>query len=130
MLQVALRTEYQLSVDPARNRVFYQNFAGMQFAQALPHYLDDWAAALQQVRPGFSILSDMRIVNQANPELLVSFQTVEQQIVAHGVRLLAEVHVPGLPTRLYSDYIDNTQAMPVQHCLSVWEALQFLDEPA
>lgn len=129
MLLIAFRPEYQLSVDRAKNRLFYQNFASMQFAQQLPHYLVDWQAALAEVKPGFSILSDMQIVNQANIGLLPSFQLVEQFIVKRGVRIVAEVHVPGTPTRRLTDEITTGRAMPVRHFLTVWEAMQFLDEP-
>ena len=130
MVLIALRPEYQLSVDRAKNRIFYQNFGPMQHAQSLPHYFTDWAAALAEVRPGFNILSDMQVVNQANHDLLHGFQRVEQLIVDHGVRMMAEVHMPGLPTRRYSDDITTDQAMPVRRFLSIWEAMQFLDEPA
>ena len=129
MQLIILRSEYQLSVDRAQNRLFYQNFEAMQLARQLPHYLADWQAALAEVEPGFNILSDMRIVNQANPGLLSTFQHVEQLIVARGVRIMAEVHVPGAPTRRYADEITTEQAMPVRHFMSVWEAMQFLDEP-
>lgn len=129
MVLLALRPEYQLSVDQTRNCLFYQNFEAMQFAYELPHYVADWQAALTYIRPGFRLLSDMQIVNQANPALLVTFQEVEQLIVDHGVHLMAEVHIPGFPTRHYSTDINNGQAMTVRHFLSVWEALQFLDEP-
>ena len=70
-----------------------------------------------------------QIVNHANPDLLAGFHAVEQLIAARGVRLLAEVHVPGLPSRFYSDDITHGHIMAVRHFLSVWEALQFLDEP-
>lgn len=130
MLLIALRPEYQLSVDKAKNRIFYQNFAPMQFAHALPHYLADWANALAEVRPGFNVLSDMQVVNQTNQDNLLGFQRVEKLIAAHGVRLMAEVHMPGLPTRSFSNDITTEQSMPVRRFLSVWEAMQFLDEPA
>jgi hypothetical protein len=79
------------------------------------------------VKPGFSILSDMQVVNQSNPALLEEFQAVEQLIVARGVSLVAEVHVPGLSTRRYSDAITTSQAMPVHSFLNLWEAALFLD---
>ena len=49
---IALRPEYQLMVEPALNRIFYQNFGPMQTADALPHYRADWAAALAEMRAG------------------------------------------------------------------------------
>ncbi len=127
MRLIALRPEYQLMVEPDRNRVFYQNFAAMQTAKVLPHYLADWTAALAEVGPGFHILSDMQIVNQTSSALLADFQAVEQLIVARGVRVVAEVHLPGLPTRRHTDEVTTAQAMPVRQFLSIWEAAHFLD---
>ena len=127
MVIIASRPEYQLMVEPARNRIFYQNFGAMQTATALPHYLADWQAALAEMRPGFDVLSDMQIVNQANPALLHEFHASEQLIAAHGVRMLADVHVPGRPTRRSADDVLTDGAIPVRRFLSIWEAAQFLD---
>ena len=130
MQLIVFRPEYQLSVDRTKNRLFYQNFESMQFAPQLPHYVADWQAALAEVESGFSILSDMRVVNQANLKLQTSFRRVEQLIVAHGVRIVAEVHVPGAPTRRRADEVTTNQAMSVRHFMTIWEAMQFLDEPS
>ena len=127
MRLIALRPEYQIMVEPVRNRIFYQNFGPMQTATILAHYREDWTAALAEVEAGFHILSDMQIVNQTNSALLVEFQAVEQLIVAGGVRVVAEVHVPGRPTRRYSDEVTTSRAMPVRQFLSIWEAAHFLD---
>jgi len=124
---IALRSEYQLLVEPARNRIFYQNFGAMQTAESLPNYLADWTAALAAVGPDFHILSDMQVVNQTTRALQTVFQAVEQLIVARGVRMVAEVHLPGLPTRRHSDTITTSRAMPVRQFLSIWEAAHFLD---
>ena len=128
MRLIALHPEYQIMVEPARNRIFYQNFGPMQLATALPYYLADWQAALAEIRPGFHILSDMQVVNQRAPELLLPlFQQVEQLLVAHEVSMVAEVHVPGLPTRRLTDAVTTAQAMPLRQFLSIWEAAHFLD---
>ena len=128
MLLVALRSEYQISVDVAKNRVFYQNFEPMQNATFLTHYVGDWAAALAEVRPGFSILADLQVVNQANPNLLATFRAVERLLAQHGAGVIAEVHVPGLPTRRHSDEV-STGPVPVRRFLTLWEAAHFLDHP-
>jgi hypothetical protein len=126
---IAFRPEYQISVEHAKNRIFYQNFGLMQAAVALPHYLDDWAKALAEVRPGFTILADLQVVNQVNdPELQNVFQIIERLIIQQGVRLLAEVHIPGLPTRSFRDQVNTSEAMPVRYFLNLWEAAQFLDD--
>jgi hypothetical protein len=125
---IAFRAEYQITVDHAQNRVFYQNFGPMRTAQALPHYRADWQAALAEVRPGFCILTDMQVVNENGGALLNEFQAVEQYIVQRGVHLVAEVHLPGLPTRRHTDAVTTRQAMPVEYFLDIWDATQFLDE--
>lgn len=127
MRLIAIRPEYQLTVDPDKNRLFYQNFERMQCATSLPHYLADWEAALTEVSPGFCVLSDMQVVNQTHGPLLCLFDAVAQRIRERGASLVAEVHVPGLPTRHYSDEITISHLLPVRHFLSVWEAAQFLD---
>ena len=124
---IAFRTEYQITVDRAHNRIFYQNFAPMRTATALPHYRTDWQAALAEVQPGFCILTDMQVVNENGAALLSGFQAIEQLIVQRGVQLVAEVHVPGLPTRCYTDAVTTRQAMPVEYFLDIWDATQFLD---
>lgn len=127
MRLIALRPEYQIMVEPDRNRIFYQNFGPMQTATALPYYQADWMAAMAEVTPGFHILSDMQVVNQANTALLANFQAVEQLIVARGVLMVAEVHMPGQPTRRHTDEVTTSRAMPVRQFLSIWEADHFLD---
>ncbi|WP_426059854.1 hypothetical protein [Hymenobacter sp. B1770] len=128
MRLIAFRPEYQLTVENEKNRLFYQNFLQMQQATCLPHYIEDWKAALAEVSPGFSILSDMQVVNQASQTLRVKFQAVEQLIVQRGVSVVAEVHVPGLPTRRSCDEVTTSQVMPVRQFLTIWEAAQFLDD--
>jgi hypothetical protein len=128
MRLVAFRPEYQLTVNDAENRIFYQNFGQMQSATSLPHYRADWAAALAEVKPGFSILSDMQVVNQTGSDVHMEFMAVEQLILQHGVALVAEVHVPGLATRRCTDVLPNGHALPVHHFLDIWDATQFLDE--
>ena len=130
MRSIAFRSEYQIMVEDSKNRIFYQNMPPMQTAMALPFYLADWATALSQVEPGFAILSDMQVVNQVCPELMTKFRRVEQLIVGRGVSIVAEVHIPGLPTRRLTDEVTTGQAMPVRHFLSIWEGAQFLDDLA
>lgn len=128
MRLIAFRPEYQLTVDVAKNLIFYQNFDQMRTATALPHYLEDWRAALAEVQPGFSILSDMQVINQGNPELKVGFKQVENLIVERGIRMVAEIHVPGRTTRRCLDEVTTSQAMPVRQFLNLWDAAQFLDD--
>ncbi|HEX8328616.1 MAG TPA: hypothetical protein VF629_13825 [Hymenobacter sp.] len=128
MRLIAFRPEYQLTVDDTKNLIFYQNFEPMQEATALPHYLEDWHAALATVKPGFTILSDMQVINHGSPQLHTSFKTVEQLIVERSVRMVAEIHVPGVSTGRRAAAVTTSLAMPVRQFLNLWDAAQFLDE--
>ena len=126
MRLIALHPKYQLIIEPALNRIFYQNFGPMQ-AAGPPRYRADWTAALAEMRAGFHILSDMQVVNQTTNALLADFQAVERLIVARGVHIVAEVHLPGLPTRRHTDEVTTSRAMLVCQFLCIWEAAHFLD---
>ncbi|HEX8505432.1 MAG TPA: hypothetical protein VF630_08695 [Hymenobacter sp.] len=128
MRLIAFRPEYQLTVDVAKNLIFYQNFDQMRDATALPQYLADWGAALAEVQPGFSILSDMQVINQGNPQLKAGFKQVENLIMERGIRMVAEIHVPGQTTRRCLDEVTTSLAMPVRQFLNLWDAAQFLDD--
>ena len=128
MKLIAFRSEYQITVEPLKNRAFYQNFEAMQQARRLPYYLEDWSKALQEVTPGFTILADLQFVNQTGSAALRPvFEAAERLLFRHGVRMVAEVHIPGDPTHLLSDEV-NIGSLPVRSFLSLWDADQFLDD--
>ncbi|GAA4347038.1 hypothetical protein GCM10023185_01820 [Hymenobacter saemangeumensis] len=128
MKLIAARPEYQIAVEPDKNRVFYQNFGAMQTAVQLPFYLADWHLTLQEVQPGFTILADLEFVNQTGSAALPPvFQAAEELLRQHGVRLVAEVHVPGEATHLLTDAV-NIGTLPVRSFLDLLDAAQYLDE--
>jgi hypothetical protein len=125
---VAFRPEYQITVEPLRNRIFYKHYAEPAQATALPHYLTDWEHALAATEPGFTILSDLTAlptVSAALSELLVQAQHL---VVRHGVRLVAAVHVAGSETYRSSQVVGAESALPVCTFTDLWEADKYLDE--
>ena len=125
---IAFRPEYQITAEPDQNRLFYKVFAEMQQAQALPHYLADWAAALAAVHPGFTILTNVASLTDVSPDLQPLFVAAQQLIVAQRVAMVAEVHRPDSPTHTNSADISIRSGMPVRTFVDAWEASRFLDE--
>ena len=124
---IAFRPEYQITVNPAKNRVFYKPFAEMNQAAALPHYLADWQLALAQVQSGFTILTDVTQMGAANPHLLDTFVAAQSLLVAGGVRLVAEIHLPDSVHQATSEAASRRSALPVRRFLDLWEGDQYLD---
>lgn len=50
MQLVAFRPEYQITVEPLRNRIFYKHYAEPA-AATLPHYLTDWSTRSKPCSP-------------------------------------------------------------------------------
>ena len=124
---IAFRPEYQITAEPAQNRLFYKVFAEMQAALALPHYLADWAAALAAVQPGFTILTNVAALTAANGALQADFVAAQQLIVARQVAMVAEIHRPDSPTHNASADVSTASGMPVRTFVDAWEADRFLD---
>ena len=116
---IAFRPGYQITVNPAKNRVFYKPFAEMNQATALPHYLADWQLALAQVQSGFTILTDVTQMDAANPHLLDTFVAPQSLLVAGGVRLVAEIHLPDSVHQATNEAASRRSALPVRRFLDL-----------
>lgn len=128
MYLIAFRTEYQITVEPARNRTFYKHYAELTQANKLPDYQDNWQQALAVMQPGFTILSDMTDLPTVSEHLAELIGQAQQRVIDHGVRLAAAVHAPGSETYYASETIREESGMPMRTFTDLWEADKFLDE--
>lgn len=126
MRLIAFRPEYQITAEPSRNRIFYKHFAALAAAQALPEYLHDWQQALDAMRPGFTILSDMTELDEVSGPLAGLFGQVQQMLDGRGLRMIATVHAPGNSHAFEA----ATPELPRRIFTDLWEADRYLDELA
>ena len=126
MRLIAFRPEYQITAEPSRNRIFYKHFAEIAEAQELPEYLHDWQQALDAMKPGFTILSDMTELDDVSGTLGQLFQQVQQRLEGLGLRMIATVHAPGNSHAFEAE----TPELPRRIFTDLWEADKFLDELA
>lgn len=127
MRLIAFRPEYQITAEITRNRIFYKHFAEIAQAQELPDYIDDWRKALETMRPGFTILSDMTDLQVVSAHLSSLIEQAQQLLEGRGLRMIASVHAP--ETDLSAD--DPTAGKwPQRRFTDLWEADKFLDEVA
>ncbi len=125
---IAFRPEYQITVEPIRNRLFYKHYAELTHTAALPNYLPDWEQALEVMRPGFTILSDMTDLPTVSDQLADLIGQAQLLVMRRGVRLVAAVHVSGSETYHASNTVREESALPICTFTDLWEADKFLDE--
>ena len=128
MRLIAFRPEYQITAEVTRNRIFYKHFAASAQARDFPEYLKDWRQALDAMRPGFTILSDMTELPEVSGLLAELFGQVQQLLSGRGLRMIATVHAPGI----LQAYAHEAAApeRPRRIFTDLWEADKFLDELA
>jgi len=124
----AFRTEHQITVGPARNRIFYKHYAELAHAQELPDYHGDWQQALAVMQPGFTVLSDMTDLPTVSDHLAELIVQARQRVVSHGVRLVAAVHAPDSETHYASETVREELGLPMRTFTDLWQADKFPDE--
>jgi hypothetical protein len=126
---IAYRPQYRIYLHAAGNHIHYERLEEMTLATELPHYLADIERALQRVRPGFTVLSDLRRTLGPNPQLLPLFRQVRQLLWDHGVGLMVEVH-PTSPSgpKFMEQVRAQSAAIPTQLFTNLQEAEAFLQQ--
>lgn len=127
MLLVAYRPEYHVRIDEARNRMVYERFEELTIAAELPFYLSDLQRALALLRPGFTVLADLRRTLGPNLHLLPLFMESHTMMMQAGIGMMAEVHPASHTMYQISQVVRAQTHVPVRQFTSREEAEAFLD---
>jgi hypothetical protein len=127
MLLVAYRPEYHVRIDEARNRLVYERFEELTIATELPYYLSDLQRALAMLRPGFTILADLRRTLGPNLSLLPLFVNSHTMMMEAGIGMMAEVHPASHTMYQISHAVRAQTHVPTRQFTSREEADAFLD---
>jgi hypothetical protein len=120
------RPEYRISLDEQRNMLLYERLEELTFAKQLPYYLTDWQRALEKVHPGFTVLCDVRRTLGPNMDLLPTFLSTYEMMMAAGIAMMAEVYPAG-PTRMpVSRILGQLSSLPTRQFTDLSEAEEFL----
>ena len=123
---VAYRPEYRLYFDEPRNMLLYERLEELTFAKHLPYYLQDWQRALAKVRPGFTVLCDVRRTLGPNTDVLPTFLRTYELMLAAGIAIMAEVYPAG-PTRMaVSQKLRQLSPLPTRQFTDLAAAEGFL----
>ncbi|WP_157530388.1 hypothetical protein [Hymenobacter norwichensis] len=127
MLLVAYRPEYHVRIDEARNRMIYERFEELTLAAELPYYLSDLQRALDHLRPGFTVLADLRRTLGPNLNLMPVFLASHIMMMEAGIGMMAEVHPLSHTMYQISQVVRAQTHMPTRQFTSREEADAFLD---
>lgn len=127
MLLIAYRPEYHVRVDEARNRMVYERFEELTLATELPYYLSDLQRALALLRPGFTVLADLRRTLGPNLRLLSLFLKSHTMMMQAGIGMMAEVHPASHTMYQISQVVRAQTHLPTRQFTSREEADAFLD---
>ncbi|SNC75226.1 hypothetical protein SAMN06265337_2768 [Hymenobacter gelipurpurascens] len=123
---IAYRSEYRLYFDESRNMLLYERLEELTFATELPYYLLDWQRALTKVRPGFTVLCDVRLTLGPNTTVLPTFLRAYELMLAAGIAVMAEVYPDG-PTRMaVSQKLRQLSPLPTRQFTDLADAEGFL----
>ncbi|WBO83317.1 hypothetical protein [Hymenobacter yonginensis] len=124
---IAYRPQYRIYLHVAGNHIVYERLEEMTLATELPHYVADIERALKLVKPGFTVLSDLRRTLGPNPQMLPVFRQVRQMLLAYGVGLMVEVHPPSLSVPKFMQQVRaQSEEIPTHLFTDIAEANAFL----
>lgn len=126
---IAYRPQYRIYLHTALNHVLYERLEEMTLATELPHYVADIERALGLVKPGFTVLSDLRRTLGPNPQMLPVFQQVRQILQDRGVAMMVEVHpaTPSVP-KFMQQVRAQSEHIPTHTFTEIREAEAFLQQ--
>ncbi|QNH63088.1 hypothetical protein [Hymenobacter sediminicola] len=124
---VAYRPEYRIYLDEERNHLMYERMEELTLAPDLPHYLPDIERALKLVKPGFTLLCDLRRTLGPNLKVLPLFQASREMLQAAEVGMIVEVHSQQPSMRRLTQMLRRKVALPTQQFTELEEAEAFLE---
>ncbi|MBB6609559.1 hypothetical protein H7F15_00780 [Pontibacter sp. Tf4] len=126
--QVAQNSCYDLSVDKARNRVYFTIHGYWKSKSAVPDLLGDWKKIIALTQPGFTVLTDMRTMITHPQEMNELHMAAQQIIIDSGVRQVAHVMPTDKIAHLQLNSFKTNSTLPYRTFNSVEEAETWLNQ--
>lgn len=125
---VAQNQCYELLYDSIKNRIYFIIKGFWKNKEAVPHYLNDMQKALKLVRPGFSLLSDLRTMI-THPQRLCNLHIEAQTMLREaGLGRVASVEPVDRIATLQLKEIMSKSQLPLRRFTSCKEAEVWLSK--
>ena len=127
MIQIAKNDSYEMSVDTDKNR-FYLTIKGFwKKPDQVPEYVADIKAAIDKMKPGFTILTDLRTMKPPTTEIGQLHVEAQKSLVEGGLSKTAEVVGSAILLEMQLKKYAQTSSMSKAEFESVEEAEAWLD---
>ncbi len=103
---------YRMKVDAEKNRVYFKILGFWGSRQNVPNYLDDWRKTLKELRPGFTILTDLTESKMPSEDAVELHEQAQKLVMEAGLSKVAELRPEADPLvqRQY-DELSRTTSM-------------------
>ncbi|WP_190300519.1 hypothetical protein [Rufibacter hautae] len=128
MVKIAHTPFYQIKVDQEKNRIILNIKGCWNTPEEVPFYTIHLKEALALVKPGFSILTDLRKLDEYSPVVRLMHIEAQKLTVAAGIYQLAEVHDLKKPVNLLSVGMAEESKIPLNIFDSMQDAQAWLEE--
>lgn len=91
MEEIVKNKYYEVSVDQGKNRVFFSLIGFWENANVVPDLYDDCMKAVDKVKPGYTILANLKDFKTPPPEVIKLTAKVQESLVKRGASKSAEV---------------------------------------
>ena len=92
MITAIAKTQYyDISTDPAKNRIYLTLSGFWPDKSIVPDYINDISKSIQNVTPGFTILADMRAFKTATEEIMALQKQAGVIMIRAGIGRTAEI---------------------------------------
>jgi hypothetical protein len=118
---------YKIEVDKTKNRVYYTIIGFWKSPSIVPNYLEDTQKAVNEVSPGFNIVTDATQMKIPPKEVGKIHEKAQKILVDGGLNKTAEVLPKSLVKMTLNKYAQKSQ-MKKQNFETIEEAVAWLDK--
>ena len=124
---VAKTDKYELNRDEVKNRAFLTFFGFWENSNAVPNFYDDCMKLLNSMKPGFTLIANLKNLKTPPRDVVELFTRVQKAIVERGVSKSAEV-VDSALVKVNVDESSDASSIKKKQFENIADALAWLDE--
>lgn len=129
MIDIANTPFYSINADTGKNRIYYAIIGSWKSPADVPNYLEDMKKSARQMKPGFTILTDLTRAKTAMPEIKKLHEQAQKILISAGLSKVAEVFPDkDYVLKMQVDKISDSTKMQKQAFSSRKDAEQWLDK--
>lgn len=128
--EIAKTKFYEFGVDQAKNRVYFTLIGFWASPNDVPNVYDDAMKAVDKVKPGYTILADLRDFKTPPNDVLKLTAKVQESLVKRGASKNAEVMDAKLVKFSMEKSADSSglKTIPFRQFDNMAEAIAWLDK--